>query len=90
MLEFKNVLLYPDSYEIQPGQWRAHVFMRRKGDRDPPVSAVAALGHFDSELAANAMALSWARVLVGRATWDNGKRPSSAIDGQVRPFSGDG
>lgn len=86
MVAFKGVLLYPDSYEVQPGEWRAHIFMRRQHEREPLVSAVSALRHFESERAANALALSWARMLVVRDTWANGRHPSSEIDGRLRPF----
>ncbi len=89
MIAFKGVLLYPDSYEVEPGKWRAHIFMRRNFGGELPVSAIAAFGLFESERAANAMALSWARTLVVRATWANGKHPSCRVDSKLRPFKGD-
>lgn len=77
---FKAVRLTPQSYEIGPGQWRAHVIMHLESGAGPTVEALAALRCFDSEAEANAIALSWARTLVARGTWANGKHLSKSME----------
>lgn len=80
---FKGVWITPDSYEVESGQWRAHVLMQGNGSPEV-ISAVAAVRFFETVADANAIALSWARTLVSRHSWSNGKHLSSDIDGTSR------
>lgn len=82
---FKAVRLIPHSYEMAPGRWRAHIVMQLEDYSKDSIEAVAALRLFDSEVEANAIALSWARTLVARDTWCNGKHMSSSMDTQELP-----